>query len=103
MGEKNEVTEFSDAVFFELITNDPEALADYNKGLEDILNLKDYSEDEVIEIYTGKTKAEVFNEFTVPELNRMNWALDFLMDNPCGNLYIHKLITRNIMKKKGLL
>ncbi|MGZ4043317.1 MAG: hypothetical protein ACXVDZ_18220 [Bacteroidia bacterium] len=99
MDEEQVSTGFSDADFWEQIKDDPEAIADYKKELEKLFDRRIYSEDQVIKIYTGKTKAEVFNEYTIPQLNWMNWAVDFLMDNPCGNMYIHKLERKN--KKKN--
>ncbi|MGZ4053664.1 MAG: hypothetical protein ACXVPU_02670 [Bacteroidia bacterium] len=91
MEEKNEAQELSNAYFFELIKDDSEAIADYKKEVEELFTRRVYSEDQVIKIYTRKTKAEVFSELTIPQLNRMNWVIDFLMDNPCGLMYIQKL------------
>ncbi|MGZ4054453.1 MAG: hypothetical protein ACXVDZ_10580 [Bacteroidia bacterium] len=100
MDEKKPITEFSEAEILEFIKDDPEAIEDYKKETEEFLNRRIYSEDQVIRIYIGKTKADVYSEFTIPELNRMNWAVNFLMDNPCGLMYIQMLEKERKKKKR---
>ena len=94
MDEEKRITEFSDADFFELIKDDSKAVAEYKKELAKLNSRRIYSEDQVIEIYTGKTSDQAKNEYTIPQLIRLKWAVDFLLDNPCGNMYINKLIEK---------
>lgn len=88
MDEKKEIIRFSDADFIELIKDEPETVKKYKKDVTELFSHRIYSEDQVIELYTGKTRKEVYNDYSLPELMRLAWALDFLTDNPCGNIYI---------------
>ena len=91
MDEKKTIKGFSEAEFLELIKNDPETVADYKKQAIELNSRRIYSEEQLIRLLTGKTRNEVSRDYTLPQLMRLSWALDFLQDNPCGNLYIHKL------------
>lgn len=98
MDEKKIITKFSEAEFMELIKDDSETVAEYKRELVELYSQRIYSEEQVIELATGKTKREVFRDYTLPELIRLRWALDFLMDNPCGNMYINRLAEEKRMK-----
>ncbi|MFL5765778.1 MAG: hypothetical protein ACJ77K_17665 [Bacteroidia bacterium] len=98
MDERKANTEFSEADFFELVKDDPEAIAEYKKEVVELYSQRIYSEVLLIKLVTGKTKAEVYRDYSLPELMHLNWALDFLKDNPCGNFYINKLLNRRRSK-----
>lgn len=85
---------FSEAEFLKLIKDDKEAITKYKKEIMKLYTRQIYSEDQVIELFTGKTREEVYSEFTIPELMRVKWAVDFLMDNLYGNKYINMLVEK---------
>ncbi len=82
---------FSDADFIELIKNEPDTLKKYKEDINDLFSRRIYSEDQVVKLYTGKTRDEVNRDYNVPQLLRLAWCMDFLMNNPCGDMYIDKL------------
>lgn len=92
MDEKKTTTEFSEAEFFELIKDDPETVEEYKKEANELYSRRIYSEEQLIGLVTGKTRNEVSRDYTMPQLIRLRWTLDFLTDNPCGNLYINRLV-----------
>lgn len=98
MDEKKPITEFSDAEFMKLIKDDPETVAEYKKEVVELYSHRIYSEEQLIELATGKTKKEVYRDYNLPELMRLRWALDFLQDNPCGNMYINRLAEQKRLK-----
>lgn len=81
----------NNAEFLELIKDDPIAIADYKKGLAELYSHGIYSEKQLIKLFTGKTMDQVNSEYMLPQLMQVRWALDFLMDNPCGDKYINRL------------
>lgn len=91
MDEKKPIKELSEAKFMELIKDDPETVAEYKKEVVELYSHRIYSEEQLIGLVTGKTINEVSMDYTLPELMRLRWALDFLTDNPFGNLYINRL------------
>ena len=94
MDEKKPITEFSEADFFELIKGDHETVAEYKKEVVELFSKRIYSQDQLIELVTGRTKRQVYDDYSLPELMRLNWALDFLTDNPSGNMYINRLMQK---------
>ena len=98
MDEKKTITQFSEAEFFQLIKDDPETVADYKKEIIELNSRRIYSEEQLIGLVTGKTRNEVSRDYTLPELMRLSWALDFLTDNPCGDLYINRLAEKRRSK-----
>lgn len=98
MDEKKLEKGFSDADFMELTKDDPEAVTKYKKEVIELYSRRIYSQDQLIVLVTGKTKREVYGNYSLPELMRLNWALDFLTDNPCGDLYINRLVANKSKK-----